>query len=80
MDAHGLPPSFLLAGTEELAKRDTVLMADRLHKTGVEVKQEIWPGMWHAWLLFATENTTLSPNNALPEAQLSIIHITKFIR
>ncbi|MGH2480689.1 MAG: alpha/beta hydrolase, partial [Ktedonobacteraceae bacterium] len=79
-DAHGLPPTFLLAGTEEFTKRDTVLMADRLRRAGVEVKLEIWPGMWHAWPLFATDNTTLSQNNALPEAQLSIRHITKFIR
>ena len=79
-DAHGLPPTFLLAGTEEFTKRDTVLMADRLRKVGVEVKREIWPGMWHAWPLFATDTTTLSQNNALPEAQLSIRHITKFMR
>ncbi|GCE11935.1 hypothetical protein KTT_17940 [Tengunoibacter tsumagoiensis] len=79
-DVHGLPPTFLLAGTEEFAKRDTVLMADRLRRAGVEVKQEIWPGMWHAWPLFTTDTTRLSPNNALPEAQLAIKHITKFIR
>lgn len=79
-DAHGLPPTLLLAGTEEFAKRDTVLMAEQLRKANVEVKQEIWPGMWHAWPLFATSNTTLSQNNALPEAQLAIRHITKFMR
>jgi monoterpene epsilon-lactone hydrolase len=79
-DAHGLPPTFLLAGTEEFTTRDTVLMADRLRRAGVEVKREIWPGMWHAWPLFATDTTTLSQNNALPEAQLSIRHITKFMR
>lgn len=50
-DAHGLPPTFLLAGTEEFATRDTMLMTDRLRRAGVEVKREVWPGMWHAWPL-----------------------------
>jgi acetyl esterase/lipase len=76
----GLPPTFLLAGTEEWMRRDTMLMAERMRRAGVEVKLEIWPGMWHAFPLFLSTDTVMTENGVFPEARLAIEHIVKFIR
>lgn len=48
-NVQGLPPTLLQVGTQEVLLSDATRMADRLKVAGVEVKLEIWPGMWHAF-------------------------------
>ncbi|GHO85877.1 hypothetical protein KSZ_38830 [Dictyobacter formicarum] len=72
-DVHRLPPTFLLVGTQEALRRDSLRMADKLRKAGVEVKLEIWPGMWHVWPISYF-------GDVFPEAPLTRKHMTKFIR
>ena len=70
-DVHGLPPTLLQVGTQEVLLSDSTRMADRLKAAGVEVKLEVWPGMFHAFPGAPT---------FLPEARLATRHIAKFIR
>ncbi len=70
-DMHGLPPTLLLVGTQEVLLSDSTRMADRLKAAGVAVKLEIWPGMFHAFP---------GGPDFIPEVQLATQHIAKFIR
>src|SRR6266581_3578950 len=45
-NVQGLPPTLLQVGTQEVLLSDSTRMADRLKAAGVEVKLEIWPGMF----------------------------------
>jgi acetyl esterase/lipase len=66
-----LPPTLLQVGTQEVLLSDSTRMADRLEAAGVEVKLEIWPGMFHAF--------TGGPD-FIPEMHLATQHVVKFIR
>jgi acetyl esterase/lipase len=70
-NVQGLPPTLLLAGTEEALLSDSTRMADRLKAGGVEVKLEIWPGMWHDFI---------GSPDVIPEVRLAMQHIANFIR
>jgi epsilon-lactone hydrolase len=70
-NVQGLPPTLLLVGTEEALLSDSTRMADRLKAAGVEVKLEIWPGMWHDFV---------GSSDAIPEVRLATTHIARFIR
>ncbi len=70
-NVHGFPPTLLQVGTQEMFLSDATRMADRLKAAGVEVKLEIWPGMFHAF--------TVGPD-IIPEARLAERHVTKFMR
>lgn len=70
-NVQGLPPTLLLVGSEEALLSDSTRMADRLKAAGVEVKLEIWPGLWHDFV---------GSPDALPEVRLATTHIAKFIR
>jgi len=70
-DVHGFPPTLLQVATQEILLSDSTRMADRLKAARVEVKREVWPGMFHAF--FGTPQF-------LPEARLATQHIVKFIR
>jgi acetyl esterase/lipase len=70
-DVHGMPPTLLQVGTQEVLLSDSTRMADRLKAAGVETKLEVWPGMFHAF----------SAGDAFfPEGRLAQKHIVKFIR
>jgi acetyl esterase/lipase len=66
-----LPPTLLLVGSEEALLSDSTRMADRLKAAGVEVKLEIWPGMWHDFI---------GSPDVIPEVRLATQHIATFIR
>lgn len=70
-DVNGLPPTFLLAGTQEVLLSDAQRMAERMKSSGMSVKLEIGPGMWHTWPLVG---------NFLPDAKLANQHIAEFIQ
>jgi acetyl esterase/lipase len=70
-DLHGLPPLLIHVGGEEMLLSDATRLADKARAAGVDVKIEVWPGMWHVWHLFAP---------TLPEARHAIAAIAAFIR
>ena len=70
-DVHGMPPTLLQVGTQEVLLSDSTRMADRLKAAGVETKLEIWPGMMHAFT---------GGSDFIPESRLATQHVVKFIR
>ena len=70
-DVHGMPPTLLQVGTQEVLLSDSTRMADRLKAAGVKVKLEIWPGMFHAFS---------AGSDSIPEGRLAMKHIVKFMR
>lgn len=70
-DLHGFPPTFLQVGTQEVLLSDSIRFAQRAQAAGVEVKLEIWPGMFHGWQ---------DQGDFLPEARLAYQHMAKYIR
>jgi epsilon-lactone hydrolase len=48
----GFPPLLLQVGSGELLLDDTLRLADKAQKAGVDVTAEVWPGMPHHWQLF----------------------------
>lgn len=70
-NVQGLPPTLLIVGSEEALLSDSTRMADRLKAARVEVKLEIWPGMWHDFL---------GSPDVIPEVRLATQHIATFIR
>jgi len=70
-NVQGLPPTLLQVGTQEVLLSDSTRMAARLEAAGVEVRLEIWPGMWHAFS---------GGPDFIPEVRLATQHIVKFIR
>jgi acetyl esterase/lipase len=69
-DVRGLPPTLLVAGTQEVLASDSVRMADRMRAAGVPVRLEMWPGMPHDFPLIVEE---------IMEADLALRHITTFV-
>lgn len=51
-DLSGFPPLLLQVGSGELLLDDTLRLADKARKAGVDVTTQVWPGMPHQWQLF----------------------------
>lgn len=69
-DVRGLPPTLLMAGSQEVLLDDTTRMADKMDTAGVPVRLEIWPGMPHSWQ---------SARIPTMETELAVHHISSFI-
>lgn len=69
-DLVGLPPTHVLAGTEEVLLDDTTRLVARLAAAGVEVRGEVWEHQWHDFVLFA---------GLLRDGQRGIEHIAAFV-
>jgi acetyl esterase/lipase len=69
-NATGLPPTLILAGSEEVLRDDAVRMAATMRAAGCAVEIEIWPGMFHAWPLFA---------RIMPEARAALARTGSFL-
>ena len=67
----GLPPLLIHVGTAETLLDDSIRLAERARKAGVETKLEVWDDMIHVWHAFAS---------ILPEAQSAIDKIGTFVR
>jgi acetyl esterase/lipase len=52
-DLRGLPPLLIHVGDHETLLDDSVRLAERARKAGVEVELEVWPEMIHVWHAFA---------------------------
>jgi phosphinothricin tripeptide acetyl hydrolase len=70
-DLAGLPPLYIQVGSEEVLVDDSVELADRAKKAGVEATLEVWPEMVHVWHWFLP---------MLDEAQAAIDRIGVFAR
>ena len=51
-DMTGFPPLLVQVGSGEALLDDTLRLAEKARKVGVDVETEIWPGMIHQWQLF----------------------------
>jgi acetyl esterase/lipase len=69
-DYRGLPPLLIQAGEHEMLRDDSVRVADKAKSDGIDVKLEIWPGMFHVFQ---------SHDPLLPEGKEAIDHIAQFI-
>jgi acetyl esterase/lipase len=70
-DPAGLPPTLILAASDEALRDDAMRMAARLRAAGCDVELELWPRMFHVWPMFA---------RILPEARAAIGRIGAFLR
>jgi epsilon-lactone hydrolase len=69
-DPHGLPPTLIQVGSDEILRDDSERMAERMRAAGCDVTLEIWPRMPHVWHGFAP---------VLPEAHRATVRIGEFI-
>jgi epsilon-lactone hydrolase len=70
-ELHGLPPTLIHVGSDEILLDDSTRLAEKMEAAGVRVHLKIWEGMWHVFQAFAPWS---------PEAQLSINEIGEFVR
>lgn len=69
-DLHGLPPTLIQVGSEEILFDDSYRLEKQLTSSGVINQLEVWDGMWHVFQGFAP---------LIPEAQHAISRIGKFL-
>ena len=68
---HGLPPTLIQVGDDEVLRDDAVRLAERMTLAGSPATLDIWPGMWHVWQLYAAY---------MPEGQRAIDQIGAFLQ
>lgn len=69
-DWHGLPPLLVHAGDDEILRDDAVRIAELANTSGVDVRLEIYPRMWHVWQIYQT----------LPQTGESLDDIAQFLK
>lgn len=67
----GLPPLFIQVATSEILLDDSLRLAERARRAGVEVELELWPDMWHVWQLLAS---------LVPESMRALQQLGRFIQ
>lgn len=70
-DMTGLTPMLIQIGGDEILLSDSVKLSEKAKNDGIDVKLEIYPGMWHLFQTFAM---------FIPEAKSAIENIGIFIR
>lgn len=70
-DLHGLPPTIIHVGDNEILLDDSIILGKKMVKAGVDVHIRVWDGLWHVFQAFVP---------LLPEARQSIAEIGDFIR
>jgi monoterpene epsilon-lactone hydrolase len=70
-DYSGIPPLLIQVGEHEMLRDDSIRLANKARSDGIQVKLEVWPGMFHVFQ---------SHEPLLPEARESIEHIADFMR
>jgi len=70
-DPAGLPGMYIQVGQHEVLRSDSDRFVRAARQAGVEVRFEIWPGMWHVWHAWAP---------FVPEASRAIRLIGDFVR
>jgi epsilon-lactone hydrolase len=69
-DLHGLPPTLIQVGADELLHSDAVRVHDALANAGVAVRCEMLAALWHGFHLHAA---------MLPAANAAIERVGRFI-
>ncbi|MBL1073392.1 alpha/beta hydrolase [Nocardia sp. 2] len=67
----GLPPTLLIIAEDEVLRRDSEIMAQRLAASGVPATLEIWRGQVHAFM-------AIFPS--MPESRAALAHVAQFVR
>ncbi|UGT40339.1 alpha/beta hydrolase [Nocardia yamanashiensis] len=67
----GLPPALLIVAEDEVLRRDSEIMAQRLAESGVPATLEVWRGQVHAFM-------AIFPN--MPESRAALAHVAQFVR
>ena len=70
-DLKGLPPLYIQVGDEETLLDDSIRLADKAHRKGVEVRLDVFPGMQHVFQISAGN---------VPEADEAIARIGLWLR
>lgn len=70
-DLRGLPPLLVQVGTDEILLDDSLRLAGKAEKAGVQVTLDVWEGMWHVWHYFAPQ---------LPEGVQAIARVGEFVQ
>jgi epsilon-lactone hydrolase len=70
-DYRGVPPLLIQVGEHEMLRDDSIRLAKKARLDGIQVKLELWPGMFHVFQ---------SHEPLLPEGQEAIDHIADFMR
>jgi epsilon-lactone hydrolase len=70
-DPHGLPPTLIQAGGDEILLDDALRMAEKMKAAGCEVELQVWPRMPHVFQLLVT---------VMPEAQAAVAEVARFAR
>jgi epsilon-lactone hydrolase len=70
-DLHGLPPTLIHVGTEEILYDDSARLEKKLKSAGVKTEFQAWPGMWHVFQAFAPY---------VPEAQQAVDQTGAFLK
>lgn len=70
-DLHGLPPTLIQVGSDEILLSDSTRLEEKMKSEGVNVDLQIWEGMWHVFQAFTPW---------LPESQHAVNRIGRFIR
>jgi acetyl esterase/lipase len=71
MNLSNLAPMCIHVGDHEVLLSDSVRLAERAGKAGVDVEFKVWPGMWHVFQAHA---------RFVPESHQSVQEIGKYIR
>lgn len=70
-DLHGLPPTLVQVGTEEILFSDSERLAVRAAEAGWDLKLSVWHGMFHDFQMMG---------DILPEADLALAEIAAFVK
>jgi monoterpene epsilon-lactone hydrolase len=70
-DLHGLPPMLVQVGDHEVLRSDSIQLAEKAERAGVEVRLEVWDGMWHVFQ---------ATGEWMPESKRAIKEIGELIR
>ena len=91
-----MPPTLVLVGDEEVVLEDSTRWAEALDNAGVSVALEVFPRMWHDWVMYSEGCGDREPGEgeeesaeALPlsgkarplkEAEVALAHVAAFFR
>ena len=68
-DLAGLPPAFIQAGSREILLSDAWRLEAALRRAGVDVRLDVWDGLWHGWQL----------QHRIPEAAEALDDLAAFL-
>jgi monoterpene epsilon-lactone hydrolase len=69
-DLAGLPPLLIQVGSDEVLLDDATRLAEKARAAGVDVKLEVWPGMFHVWQMVSV---------FVPEGRQALAAIGRFV-